>query len=263
MITLEKLVQKLLSSTILLPCISFSGVIEPDVRWSDPEVKVCFAPTSLRSFTDIDNDDQNFLSIPPVLMEWNNELMDYMRSTVESSYSENSTLVRFVGWNICTGDELLSTVYLFPVKGSFFEGVSTLGEHGKKVDLYIGQEKTSRYVKEHNPIKHPSLAIKFTKTNMKNLTYIILHEFGHLAGLRHEHIREEANRDVNCSYYGSSILRSSEDLGISARLAGAYDPYSIMNYCYRDYLNFAASDSQPALSDLDQITLRAMYLNLE
>ena len=61
----------------------------------------------------------------------------------------------------------------------------------------------------------------------EELKYSAIHEFGHLAGLRHENISSDAERDPNCTEneIGPEIAMDN------IKQLTPYDPSSIMNYC--------------------------------
>lgn len=81
------------------------------------------------------------------------------------------------------------------------------------------------------------------------LSLIALHEFGHLAGLRHEQVRAEAFEDSNCDKYEG--LHGEKPFE-QTLLFGEYDPNSIMSLCFNDGLsrtglNFIANDFKEPL----------------
>jgi hypothetical protein len=91
---------------------------------------------------------------------------------------------------------------------------------------------------------------------------LALHELGHVAGLQHEHYREEAKEDQVC--LDSPNKRTKADLGKdpseTAVRIGDYDSKSIMNYCHMDaYENGLLTLEKIELSEGDQETLRALY----
>jgi hypothetical protein len=75
-----------------------------------------------------------------------------------------------------------------------------------------------------------ALAPRYKMEPLQHLKMTALHEFGHLAGLRHEHIREEAKaaEDPSCL--------TGEIPGPEVKSFGSYDPNSIMNYCWNGFL---------------------------
>lgn len=115
----------------------------------------------------------------------------------------------------------------------------------------------------------------------------LVHEFGHLAGLTHEHeyFRSEALKDPACKEdektYNwikgiKSFARSAGHfgaLGFFGRIRpyyhafkkgrksfGNYDPVSMMNYCHLSLLE-RNHDISGTLSEQDISTLRFLYLN--
>jgi hypothetical protein len=90
-----------------------------------------------------------------------------------------------------------------------------------------------------------------------------LHEIGHIAGLGHEHIREDmSDAHEECrayfdAHYGNwRAVFARERAGMIA--VGDYDPNSIMNYCYQLRRPMRHVD-QIVLSPGDIATLNVMY----
>ena len=83
------------------------------------------------------------------------------------------------------------------------------------------------------------------------ITYLALHEFGHVAGLRHEHARADSTCKKSDELIEEEQMKS-EEFSASA----AYDPNSIMNYCYRDIVlqeKLQASEIRLSASDIEVI----------
>jgi hypothetical protein len=86
------------------------------------------------------------------------------------------------------------------------------------------------------------------------LKYSAIHEFGHLAGLRHENISPDAEKDPNCT---------EDDIGPESAMANIklltpYDPSSIMNYCLYNFirksgLDFRVDDFGNVLNDFNAL----------
>lgn len=90
---------------------------------------------------------------------------------------------------------------------------------------------------------------------------LALHEFGHVAGLPHEHARKEAANDPHCRLGLSVDPAAREASGQSVRNFGLpYDPKSIMNYCFMDaYETGVIRVNSVSLSPLDRQVLRKLY----
>lgn len=76
-----------------------------------------------------------------------------------------------------------------------------------------------------------------------------LHEFGHALGLLHEHLRA----DSTCE--GSKYGEKAKFLPFLGRLAGRYDPDSIMNYCE----NSTQTKKKAVLSKGDIQVINSIY----
>lgn len=82
--------------------------------------------------------------------------------------------------------------------------------------------------------------------------FTAIHEFGHMSGIAHEHMRKEVFTDRRCDSLNKLVKRGVYILAESTTLpnddydlVGNYDPDSIMNYCKhptsRDYGNAVLS----------------------
>ena len=93
------------------------------------------------------------------------------------------------------------------------------------------------------------------------ISRVAVHEFGHVLGLRHEHIRPEAANDPNCKIEHSDSDGREEGFGASANIGNRkYDSESIMNYCYRDAVNEGlVKNYLKGLSPNDVLLLKEMY----
>lgn len=122
------------------------------------------------------------------------------------------------------------------------DGVPVKGVHG---------EYESGFYKKSGKVAH--VALKSINPGT------VIHEFGHVAGLRHEHIHEEAKYDPNCSNRGVAYP-TEEKFYDSAHVETNYDSRSIMNYCFlqtdRSKFNNMIGN---ILSSGDMQTLRAYY----
>ena len=93
----------------------------------------------------------------------------------------------------------------------------------------------------------------------------ILHEFGHLLGLKHEHVHSEAKNDSGClqlmwNYCGNCATLESQFGPPTNAIVGNYDRYSIMGYCQLARVHNRSTTAK--LSNGDQATLRLMFADL-
>jgi hypothetical protein len=162
-----------------------------------------------------------------------------MRDIVISNFNAKTNM-KFLGFNDCVVDKpfvgirvAISDVIAGDPR---FAGLSNLG-NSRFIDLLPDWEKKGKPQLELNKIlfeiNDPSVYLN-----------TVLHEFGHAAGLRHEHERKdtpetckEVLRTVCKAEVKEDSGKAMEEItkGKSVEV-GSFDSFSIMNYCYGNYL---------------------------
>jgi hypothetical protein len=167
---------------------------------------------------------------------------------VTREFTVASVGLEFVGWQNCPikADSqiiLLRTEPEIPedAGGVFAEkgGRATIGKKGNLTQVTDATTNISRTSYESSSQPYLNYMILNTRASNEKrmdeenyLKTIALHEFGHSAGLRHEHIRiADANADPNCKKM-TAIQINEEPTFSSTRFASGYDHNSIMNYCF-------------------------------
>ncbi len=231
---------------------------EPETIWSKNEVRVCFADPHHLSQTQL-----AFSRTIPNLGSYDQNQKKIITETIQKNYSLTETAFVFTGFRDCNDDPAADAYILKAEDENFVGGQASMGENGGY--FCDDEEFTScRYLKRHNGQK-PMVVINFVDRERKisadeRLALTALHEFGHLAGLVHEHARPEAMKDPKCS-----IPEFKESLGeeteiLSTTRYGAYDTNSIMSYCHIYNILFHTGAVTPIeLSSGDKATLRALY----
>jgi hypothetical protein len=256
-----------------------SSIVEPMTVWPKTEVTVCFGT----------QDDLARTALPDtqMMIPYTAHEKEVLKSAVNNEFTPEATGIHFVGWEDCRAD-LKPDAILFAQDSERYGGggQASMGYHGEKYDEgyrslpqeILDEKGWSTYVLLRTG---PSLG---KLTDDQRLSYIGLHEFGHLAGLRHEHIRPEAKDDWICKLTGDAD--GLEQPGKLTSYTGKYDPISIMSYCFNTFmaeyagLSFQEKDFQPlpafdpkrmsrsddgtitmniGLSSLDQHALRCLY----
>lgn len=218
-----------LVTALALSASALAGVLstgEPAFKWNKKKITVCWQDDNPINENDFDKTGlKRFLkSIKDNSIIFENKLKKEIQKLVESQYTSKETGIYFTGWESCK-DLAEYDVALFTVNSALSQsqpiamgaaqiGLSTKDENGqlklvdenKKgflyVDLFLHRARTE------SPIITPTDSLLFT----------FLHEIGHTAGLRHEHIR-----NVGCGW---------ETEGHHTSFFSEYDGNSIMNYCF-------------------------------
>lgn len=260
---MKKLISALLlTSSIGTVSAGVFNLTQPDVIWDKKEISVCFADSS--------HFDKSYLSdqIPDLpltsIVLFTGPHKEALEDIIKQEYTLERTGVHFTGWKDCqTNPE--SDVYLFRLSdsGQGLTGAASQGEAGAPTS--VGKK---RVFQKQGKEKKPYLALNTALMNYPNLSKVDdyqltgVHEFGHLAGLQHEHadMREDGKRygDSNCLRTNYS---SSEGAYSSTEKVSVYDYNSVMNYCYgnvlrRRGLHFIVSkeEGKYALKDSTLIT---------
>jgi hypothetical protein len=188
---------------LALACVDSVG--DPGSIWPKRSIRVCWSEES---------EPRHFGEIPRRAVQ----------SIVQQEYTLARTGIEFVGWESCstlsqgTADVQIrqSTKNL----GGFFRvwGMASIGvpPDGSVPHLYLFYDQGLQPNFEMHPMEH--------------LQMIALHEFGHLAGLRHEHARPEAKE------WEEARCLTGETLDEKAESFGIYDRNSIMNYCWNQQI---------------------------
>lgn len=236
-----------------------SSVIEPAVKSMTNEIETCWIDSGMSEFED-----------PAEAGPFNaftDEEMTAIITIVKEQYTVENAGVAFVGWRSCSelrkeGKELSVVLRKGKPELARSAALTIIKDRstGKEVGTGMGWGKKVKaedgtFVK-YVPLEPNEIAVAnivfgldaYCKDARMKLSYskcvqgLALHEFGHVAGLRHEHIRPEAAEHAGCDltrgfedFTGATGTKASifsERKGESAELVGEYDPRSIMNYCF-------------------------------
>ena len=181
--------------------------------------------------------------------------MSKTKRIVSEEFTKERTGIYFTGWKPCSQSKRVDIIIMKSSKKyhsiTAYPGRASLGSDGLR--------STTGYFSKGTKRSAIALAT-FSREN-------ILHEFGHLTGLRHEHIHPEAKTDLNCLKLGKRIIKprkqqrkskSRDQVLATTLIFSEYDSESIMNYCYIEKLR-NEKRSQASLSEEDLRTLRHIY----
>lgn len=229
-------------------------VFENLYKWNKPSVEVCWGTieefVSANHSLGVKIDAQDLEPLP-------RDIQKMIQTKIQSQYTLQKTGIEFTGWKICSQSPqadiiMYATSFYKDEKENLF-GSADIGmadkdlksKRDRKGFIFLNKVEGSKEISSN-----------------EKLLLTAVHEFGHAAGLRHEHIRLGADKDENCD---QRILEYGElvsEINATAQYVGKYDPESVMNYCYEWYLRnrqgFNSFDDIH-LSAQDRQTLLCMY----
>jgi hypothetical protein len=190
------------------------GYISQDHLWNDPVVSVCWENASPQAAS------QRLL----------------VERAVENTWEKYAKL-SFTGWaNQC--QRSARGVHIFVID----EGSAPRSLVGRRLD---GVDKGVRL-----NFTFQNWGTEYCQNNVDGcIQTMAIHEFGHVLGLIHENLRDDAPQWCKDK---SAALRDDSDPGDGSERT-PYDPRSIMNYCNMIY------GHQTTLSDLDKKVAQVMY----
>jgi hypothetical protein len=241
-----------------------AAAYEPHVVWANSEVSVCFyRQTSHIYETELRNSERALKKYKIKPGKMSNAEKTKVTQYLKESFSEKSTGIFFTGFKDCK-DPVLADVVVMTNSRFDIQFGSKIKSYGR---ASIGEAGEITHRGRGFFSKKPGF---YGTTGEKAYVYLAtvdrtttVHEFGHIAGLRHEHAREEAFKDSNCRKVRGHDHRGDplkENLYVTSEIPFSYDSFSVMNYCYINPLRAQInSGSKSALSEVDKKTLRLIY----
>lgn len=241
-----------------------SSVYEPEVLWQKAAIKYCYVDKErLIKKTSFDRKSYDF-----ALAKIPQSYRENLDQVVQEQFNPRDTIIHFVGGQDCSKAPS-SDIYIIPVQPKIGKstkkripyGKASVGYFGKVVypNMFKREFKTVRSFSKHYVLLNLKPVQYNHQTNIffeESLPYVLLHELGHILSFRHEHGRDEMQEDPNCNKFKSRQETMSE----TAKISGAYDPFSIMNYCYvHAIIKKKIPQSPPELSERDKELSRELY----
>jgi hypothetical protein len=233
------LIRAIALTLLALPC--WAGLYVDGTAWDRNDLNVCFESPPARSRAQFNASQLN-------IIPWTAQRRAQLRSWLEEEYRPARTGVHFVGFGDCNSVEVPDVVAFLGARdrglGALFNpgplGRASLGPDYARVPFHA-DARAYAWIN----------GSKFTKS-------VVVHEFGHVARLAHEHFRPESRDDERClpQHLQRGYTRVREIA------YGDYDSASVMNYCNL-ILNSGQSRSQTGLSPGDVTLLRHLYSGQE
>ena len=245
---------RVLSFIFLFSLTANASVYEPQVTWDKNEIEVCFMDQEIQKNT------TQVLNYSLLGLIWGinpkpitTSQSQVVQTALQEEFSADKTHIYFTGFKPCSlapaADVVIMQNRSLRLFNRFdyniFSGMASIGQSGV-------MSEEGYYTKSE--LKSFILLKSFDKS-------VIIHEAGHVLGLRHEHILEEAITDpacLNMSQFVNEDESNGDILFSSTERFQNYDPESIMNYCYMKKLK-DNNDLKHGLSKQDQDLLKSIY----
>lgn len=233
-------------------------VFEDQFKWNKTSIQVCWG--TIEQFISV-NHDLGVKIDAQDLISFSHDLQQQVQNKIQTQFTVDRTGIEFIGWTSCA----LAPEFDIIIYGAY--GYKN-NKNGPERSL-LGSSNIGRAELDLKSLRKGPGFIFLNQMNgpqekfsTEKLILTALHEFGHAAGLRHEHIRRDAEDDENCTQRAHQYGELDDEPMSSARIIGNYDALSIMNYCYEWYFKnrqgFITQD-MIRLSHLDIQTLLCMY----
>lgn len=183
------------------------------------------------------------------------ELKEFVQKNIQAEFTPERTGIHFVGWKSCEDTKKADVKIVTGNKDMAGYGLATAGRIS-----YVNENQEYEFLKSHSYIYVDMGEISSKLAKPWDVYVTFLHELGHVAGLRHEHIRPEAAADPACK---SLNIGPDQELPYkhTANLS-AYDPNSIMNYCFTGVVSYMTGPKFMAFDGTEPIRgkIRSSYI---
>lgn len=187
---------------------------EPEFKLKKNKISVCWGETKhieLTEFSDFKKPITGNFDMTPEKIA----AKEKIQKIINDNYKIGSVGIEFVGWKDCGENPDSNDLIIFIDNATATRSIATdigkKSESRKKSGIIITLF-TDKSANRIEPIQY--------------MQYVALHEFGHVAGLRHEDI------------HPNSPYRQRDDKDLSTtQIFSDYDPFSVMSYHFQDILS--------------------------
>ena len=204
-------------------------------RWKKLEINVCWLdnrPIQKQDFT-----NRRLGEVDPLMESrttFNSIYKAKVQEIVSAEYTKERTGIHFIGWKSCqemeqydlviiTADTYAPEIFEDDFFFNYLLGQAVIG----RIDNWLTSSNMPEDKKSYVYLNLDTQGLAPLVSVFDGVLSTALHEFGHVAGLRHEQIRLEAQVDPICTKFSLGEKPNKD-----TRFFSVYDPTSIMNYCF-------------------------------
>lgn len=210
---------------------TWASIYTPHYLWKKHAIEVCFAKG--------EKGQRGEGAEAFKFRDWKKSDKEKVINWVNAEYSAERTGIYFVGFTDCGVNPDIDVAIFYNKNNKIkahllggYDGIASLGTRGERIS---GYRRIRGYV-------------AISKSGMDKGT--VIHEFGHIAGLMHEHEHPDAiNFEPECD------LTSEWSHAFSEYVYEPYDKDSVMNYCKL----FKRGGRRVGLSPRDVELLKRLY----
>lgn len=215
--------------------------------WASNKIKVCWLDGDeipKQKFNNYQQSQLRNLNDKPETLTRSEKLS--LQKLVNEQFNELNTGIHFIGWESCKNN-FLDTQLIIITGENKDDDFANHDNESREVRLgkaTLGQG----YIALNEPqvtdekILNQRMGFLFLNTRppsskisrFQSMSYTFLHELGHVAGLLHEHSRDEAKSDKICQLTKIKLVENNDENLYD--VLSTYDNSSIMNYCYLGFV---------------------------
>jgi hypothetical protein len=213
---------------ILVTQTGLAGVYTKSL-WRENQIEVCFAKGET-----FEREIGKQMIKP---RDWSESNKTKIKKWVNEEFNVSRTGIHFVGWKNCS-DAPFARVIMFYNRNSAILNKLNGGLEGVTHKIGPAFSTIDGYSEAFN-------GVAISKSGLNK--GVVVHEFGHISGLAHEHNHPDAAKNGRgCVYISPVFVQSLE--------YESYDANSVMSYCT------IKKDKHAGLSSRDVALLRKLYL---
>lgn len=222
---------------IFIPVLVFGSMARYDHKWSKNKLSTCFASSTTYERLNFFNRGVSQSDI----VEYNQEEKQAIREVLTENFTLKEVGISFTGFKNCSEDsraDIYIVKFASPLPQLPAGWASMTGDaHYENCYNDVCSITYLRDVQQPYVAMNVIPVVGRKTTDLQRLRILALHEFGHIAGLMHEHTRPERGMDRNC-IARESTLGDDIHLPNPTNVFGPYDSNSTMNYCYIGTINW-------------------------